>query len=117
MSEDPTIRERVSDIQNELLAGNLTPARASEMLVELAAIFGNINDEIRVRDVEYNKTLLQYLESEEKANRAKIKAETTPEYIAKRTARDTKDLALELIRSLKYYLKSAEDEFGVGKFQ
>jgi hypothetical protein len=117
MTEELTIRERVRNIQNEILAGNLVPARASEMLVELASIFGNINDEIRVKDVEYNKILLHHLETEEKANRAKIKAETTEEYIAKRTARDTKDLALELIRSLKYYLKSAEDEFGVGRFQ
>ena len=111
---EPTIRERVTNIQNEILAGNLTPARVSEMMVELSAIFGNINDEIRDRDVLYNKILLTYYESEETANRAKIKAETSPEYIAKRVARDTKELTVELIRSLKYFLRSAEEEFRAG---
>lgn len=114
---DKTIRERVTDIQNEILAGNLTPARASEMMVELSAVFGNINDEIRTRDVEYNKVLLIYYESETKANRAKIKAETSPEYSAKRVARDTKELTVELIRSLKYFLRSAEEEYRAGSFQ
>lgn len=109
-----TIRERVNNIQNEILAGNLTPARSSEMLVELSAIFGNINDEIRDRDIKYNKVLLNYYESEEKANRAKIKAETSEEYVNKRVARDTKELTVELIRSLKYFLRSAEEEFRAG---
>ena len=109
-----SIRDRVKNIQNEILAGNLTPARASEMLTELSAIFGNVNDEIRTRDVEYNKVLLTYYESEETANRAKIKAETSSEYIAKREARDTKDLLIELIRSLKYFLRAMEQEFGQG---
>ena len=111
---EPTIRERVLNIQNEILAGNLTPSRCSEMMVELSAIFGNINDEIRTRDVEYNKVLLNYYESEETANRAKIKAETSPEYVAKRIARDTKELTVELIRSLKYFLRSATEEYQAG---
>ena len=75
--EETSIRDRVKNIQNEILAGNLTPARASEMLTELSAIFGNVNEEIRTRDVEYNKVLLTYYESEATANRAKIKAETS----------------------------------------
>jgi len=114
---EPTIRERVNNIQNEILAGNLIPARASEMLVELSAIFGNINDEIRVRDVEYNKVLLSCYEIEETANRAKIKAETSEEYNAKRVARDTKELTVELIRSLKYFLRASEEEYRAGQFQ
>jgi len=117
MTEEKTIRQRVLDIQNEILAGNLTPARSSEMLVELSAIFGNVNDEIRMRDVNYNKVLLNFYETEETANRAKIKAETSQEYILKREARDTKELIVELTRSLKYFLRSAEEEFRIGSFQ
>lgn len=109
-----TIRDRVANIQNEILAGNLTPARSAEMLVELSAIFGNINDEIRLRDVEYNKVLLHFYETEETANRAKIKAETSDEYNNKRIARDTKELTVELIRSLKYFLRSSEEEYRAG---
>ena len=46
----------------------------------------------------------------EAANRAKIRAEITPEYARKREARDTKELVVELVRSLKYFLRCKEDE-------
>jgi hypothetical protein len=59
--------------------------------------------------------LLKHLESEEAANRAKIRAETTPEYQRKREARDTKELAIELCRSLKYFLKAKQDEYQMSR--
>jgi hypothetical protein len=115
--ENKTIREIITEHQNEILKGNLAPGRASEILLELSAIIGNCNDEIRIRDIEYNKILLKYYEQEVTANRAKIKAETTAEYEAKRIARDTKDLVVEMCRSLKYFLKAAEEEYQMGRFQ
>ena len=113
MSE-PTIRERVNLIQNEILKGDLSPARASDMLVELSAIFGNVNEEIRQRSMEYNKVLLDFYESETKANRAKIRAEISPEYEAKMIAINTKELLVEMVRSLKYFLKSSAQEYSIG---
>jgi len=107
-----TIREMIEDLRVECLDSSvLTPARASEILVELTALFSNVNEEIRKRDMEYNKILLKTYEEETKANRAKIKAETSPEYEAKRIAKDTKEVLNELIGSLKYYLRSQEQEF------
>jgi hypothetical protein len=88
------------------------------MLTELSAVIGNCNDEITKRDMEYNKVLLEWYNKESKANRAKIQAEISPEYEAMRTARNTKDLAMEIIRSLKYFLRNSEDEFReAGQFQ
>jgi len=110
-----TIRELIKNKQDEILEGDLLPGRASEILIELSALLGNINDEIRTRDVLYSKVLLGFLESEEKANRAKIKAETTEEYENKCRARDAKELALELIRGLKYYLRAKDEEYKHGK--
>ena len=112
-----TVRDIIKDIQKEVQRGDLKAPRAAEILTELAALIGNCNDEIRNRDMEYNKKLLVCLETEEKANRAKIKAEISPEYQAKREARDTKELAIELIRSIKYFLKSLEEEKQTSKFQ
>jgi hypothetical protein len=112
-----TIREIIKGKQNEILKGNLLPQRASEILVELSALVGNLNDEITKRDMEYNKILLDYYDQETTANRAKIKAGTTPEYEAMRRARNTKDLAIELIRSLKYFLKAFEEEKQTTRFQ
>lgn len=105
-----TIREIIQEKQGEILKGNLTPVVAAEMLTELSAIIGNLNDEITKRDVEYNKVLLEWYDSESTANRAKIRANITPEYEAMRTARNTKDLAIEMIRSLKYFLRASGDE-------
>ncbi len=112
-----TIREIIQSHQSEILKGNLLPVRAAEILTEISALIGNFNDEITKRDMEYNKILLEWYDKETTANRAKIRANITPEYEAMRTARNTKDLAIELIRSLKYFLKSMSEEFQSGKFQ
>jgi len=109
---EPTIRGMVRLIQVEVRdTPDLQPDRAAELLNKLTALLGNCNDSIREADLAYASVLIRHLDSEEAANRAKIRAETTPEYQRKREARDTKDLAVELIRSLKYYLKSKQDEY------
>ena len=112
-----TIREIIKDIQNEVGGKELLPDRAAELLNQLAALLGNINQEIRQRDFEYSTVLLSYLQSEQKATHAKIKAECSLEFLAKREARDTKELALEMIRSLKYYLQAKRDELQTTKYQ
>lgn len=116
-AQSTTVRGLVHDIQVELRPGpaDLLPGRAARMLTELSALLGNINDEIREADVEYSCVLLAELEKEQAANRAKIRAETSVEYVRKREARDTKELALEMIRSLKYFLRSQEEEMRLSR--
>jgi hypothetical protein len=104
-----TVRELVKQMQVEIRDTDLQPDRAAELLGKLTALIGNTNDEIRQADVAYNAVLLTYLDSDEAANRARIRAETSPEYLRKREARDTKELVIELVRSLKYILKSNEE--------
>jgi len=111
-----TVRGLVREIQIEVRdTTDLLPERAAECLNRLTALLGNCNDEIRIADLEYAAVLLKHLDSETAANRAKIRAETTPEYQRKREARDTKELATELIRSLKYYLKAKQDEYQMSR--
>ena len=50
-----------------------------------------------------------------KATHAKMWAETTPEYARKREAHDTRELVVELTRSLKYYLRSLEHEIEMSR--
>jgi hypothetical protein len=108
---EPTIRGMVRMIQVEVRdTPDLQLDRAAELLNRLTAILGNCNDQIREADLAYAEVLIKLLDSEEAANRAKIRAETTPEYQRKREARDTKELAVELTRSLKYFLRSKEEE-------
>lgn len=94
---------------------DLSPDRAAELMNRLAALMGNINDEIRDADMEYAVVLLSHLEAEEAANRAKIRAQTTPAYRRRQEARDTKELTVELVRSLKYFLRSKEEEMRLAR--
>ena len=113
-----TVRALVKSYQQEILqASDLLPDRAAELLTKLTALIGNCNDAIREADCEYATVLLGHLETETKANRAKIRAEISPEYQRKREARDTKELAVELARSLKYFLKAKSDELQLSQHQ
>jgi len=107
-----SVREIIKEIQMEVRQSeDLLPDRAAELLAQLASLLGNCNDEIRRRMMDYNKVLLLSYETTEKANRAKILAENDPSYEARQEAKDTKELCLELIRSLKYFLRAKSDEY------
>jgi hypothetical protein len=110
-----TVRDFVREIQREVRDTDLLPDRAAALLTRMTGLLGNVNDEIRVADMEYATVLLGYLETESKANRATIRAEISPEYARKREARDLKELAVELIRSLKYYLRAKEEEMRLSR--
>lgn len=105
-----TVRDLVRSFQIEIRDTDLQPDRAADALLQLTALMGNCNDEIREADADYATVLLSFLQADEAANRAKIRAETTPAYQRKREARDTKELVVELCRSLKYLLKAKEEE-------
>lgn len=113
-----TVRDLVKACQIEIReASDLMPDRAAELLMQLSALIGNVNDEIRAADAAYAATLLGFLETETKANRARIRAETSDEYRRKQEARDTKELVLELVRSLKYFLRAKADELQIARHQ
>ena len=110
-----TVRALVREMQTEIRDADLQPTRAAELLMKLTALLGNCAEEIRRCDHAYAEILLAYLSTEETANRAKIHAETSREYLAKREARDTKELVTELIRSLKYLLRTHEEEMRLSR--
>lgn len=86
-----TVREMVQDFQREIRDSDLLPGRAAELLTKLTALIGNCNTAIREADAEYAAVLLRHLDSDEAANRARIRAEISPEYQRKREARDPRN--------------------------
>jgi hypothetical protein len=106
----PTIRERIKNIQKEVLKGAFTPDMARENLMQLTALLGAVNDEQRQADHEYKLVLLGCLQGDEAVNKARIRAEVTPQFQRAEEARDTESLVLEMIRSMKVYLKSLDSE-------
>ena len=112
---DLTVRDRVKGIQKQLRDGALTPDLTREALVTLTALLGNVNDEQRAADHDYKRVLLAAYESEATANRAKIRAEISPEYLRAREAKDCRELVVEMIRSCKAYLRSLDEEMRLAR--
>lgn len=110
-----TARDLIESIRREVRDTDVQPARAAELVTKLTALLGNVNDEIREADAEYAGVLLECLTADEAANRAKIRAETTPAYERKRHARDIKEVAIEMIRSLKCLVKSYSEEMRLSR--
>lgn len=107
---DLSVRDRIKVIQKELRDGALTPDLARESLVTLTALLGNVTDEQRISDGAFKSVLLRCLKEHAKANRARIEAETSPEYSRAREAKDTANLVTEMIRSCRAYLRSLDEE-------
>lgn len=105
-----TVRHLVRGIQREVRTGDLLPERAAELLMQATALLGNVADEIREADMAYAHVLLRELETNAKANRARIRAECSTEFQRRQEARDVKELVVEICRSLKYFLRVKEEE-------
>lgn len=106
-----SVRDYVQAISNEIRdTDDMTPARASELLMKLTALIGNVRTELRKREFDYNQVELDAYRSEEAANRAKMLARTSSQFLAFREAQDTLKLADGLVASLKYHLRLAEVE-------
>jgi hypothetical protein len=105
-----TVRELVKAAQTEMRKDDLPPILARKLLVQLSSLYGNCLEEQREADHAYAVVLLWFLDADEVANRAKIRASTSPEYLRKREADNTLALVLESIRSLKVMLRSIDEE-------
>lgn len=108
------VRDMVAERTAEM-ATELPPARARQILIELTALYGNCLEDARKADHAYNVVLLRFLGADEAANRAKIRAETSLEYLEKRAAHDTLEIVMESIRSLKVMLRSLEEEMRLAR--
>jgi hypothetical protein len=110
-----SVRDMVHEAQRELLKGDPTPERSRGLLVKLTSILGNVLTEQREADAAYLVVLDAALTEHGKANRARIKAETTPEFARKREAHDTRTLLIEMIRALKTNVRSLSDEMNLAR--
>ncbi len=111
-----SVRELVRAIQAEMRSSiDITPDRASELLMQASALMGNCMDEVRASDQAYKQILLHCLRTAEKANRARIEAETSPQYARWQEARDTYTLVVEMIRSLKVFIRSKQEEMRLAR--
>jgi len=104
------LRDRILKIQGELANGALSPDLARESLVRLTALIGNVQELERKADHEYKLVLLGCMSGGEPANRAKIRAEVSEQYVRWREWKDLSILMIEMVRTCKKYMQSLEEE-------
>ena len=105
-----TVRDRVAAIQRRVLTEAVTPKLASEMESQLSALLGYILHAVTDAQIAFNETLMECYAREAKANRARILAETTPQFRALREAKDAHAMAVEMIRSLRQMQRMYSEE-------
>lgn len=105
-----SIRDRIAAIHQQQLQGATTPMEAAQWLATLGALVGNVLVEIREAEAAYTIVYAKHLDAEGKANRAKIRAEMSPEYQRVRAARDLLKQVEHQMATLKYLVKAHETE-------
>jgi hypothetical protein len=106
-----SIREQIGRIQRTVRdATDLPPAQAADLLNKLTALLGNVLTEVREREVTYRSHYADCRRRFEKANAAKIEAESSPQYAAWREAADMKVLTEQLIVSLRASVRLHTEE-------
>jgi hypothetical protein len=110
-----TIQGLVAMIQAEIAQGNMAPVRATHLLNQLSALTGNIAAHVLGCEMAYNTVFAELLTEHGKENRAKVHAKTTTTYGDWQAALNDAKLVETLIASLKYLLRSAENEMRMSR--
>lgn len=109
---DKTIRETIKE-KSDLLRdiNKLGIGAASEILVELSSLLASLNSEIVEKQFLLNKKRAELLEEHKTVAKAKTLSEASEEWREWYERMMWRDALLELIRSLKYYIRGAIDEY------
>lgn len=111
-----SVRELVKAIQIEIRDKSITPDRAAVLVTKLAALLGNVGEEILEADMAFNLVFAELLDASKGiAARAKVKANTTPQYRRLQEAKGTRDQVETLVGSLKYLIRVAESEMRLSR--
>ncbi len=111
-----SVREIIKEIQIEVGNPDMTPARASEILNILSSLLGNVNDNISAKQMIYNQVLLKKSDELKTVAKARLVAEASPFYSELLDAKNLRELVIEMMRSMKYFLKAKEQEFREARY-
>jgi hypothetical protein len=110
------VRVRIAIMETEMADTEVSPARASEMLMQVTALHARCVREATTRELVYNHVLNAFMSGAEAASRATIRAKASDEYAAWRAANDEAGICLEHVRSLKRFLQHQGDEMRLAKY-
>jgi len=107
-----TIREKITQHSDRLQdTGTLTPHEAANILVELSALGSSLNAEIVASQADFNEHRKEVRDKHKSAVDAKIEAEAGSLWRGWQERKAQRDALVELIRSVKFYLKVAQIEY------
>ncbi len=112
---DKTIREFISDIQNELFTSGdmLEPVIASRKAVELSALYSRVVKQFVEKEIIYKKKLeeIHLANKDKSASYAKIRAEATTEFAEWREMDANLRAISEMNRSLKRFQDANKEDY------
>ena len=91
----------------------LDPGTAADMLYKESVLFASLVSEYASAEIAYKQKLYEFMQEnpEMPANKVKIRAEGGPLYAVMRKLKAEVDGKIEVIRSLKKFVKVKTDEF------
>ena len=107
-----TIRSHIQEISIRLQQPDtVSPHEAAEMLVKLTALLSSLNSEITEKHYALNVVKVALLTQCKSVSEAKMKAESSSEWLEYKE-REMQGKAVEqLIQALKYLIRRLEEEF------
>ena len=111
MERNLTLRDLIKQETAGLLSvEKLGPHIAAERLVALTSLLATLGAEIALKRAKYADVRLVALLASKSAAEAKIRAEATPQFNEWVEREEMRKALIEIVRSLKYYLRQQEDE-------
>lgn len=108
-----TVLKLINDIRTEMIDDHSVDAyQASDRLLRLTALLGNINEEIQGAETEYIAVLNSLIDDDPKlaVEKVKIKAQSSEAYQHLQSSKRTYDMCVELIQALKYRIRVFQNE-------
>ncbi len=114
-----TIREQLAKINKEISDNidMLDPITASKKLIELSNLYSHLNHIFADADYAYRQKLMAIRGGQDKPNiaLARLEAEASEEHKLLTEIKNERESLIELIRSLKIFIKANQDEMWVNK--
>jgi hypothetical protein len=107
---DDSVRDLINARRAKMLTGTLTLDDTATLLTDCAALLGNVSEEILEAGQAYALRFKEIADADITVAKAKVIAETTPEYWRLQRANKYREVLLEMLRSLKYRFKALQAE-------
>ena len=109
-----SIRDSIRKILSDTWANNdMQPMEASDKLIKLSAMLGNVGDAIVQYERSYARIKIDKMLEDTKMPTSKVEilCQDTDQYQQLREAKELQRAMIEAIRSLKVFIRVREDEF------